>query len=50
MTRFIKDRAESASPMFAAFSSKSAIETLASKALYMARCLALRSTYISTSI
>lgn len=50
MTRFISDRAESASPILAAFSKRSATETLASSLLYKPRCRALKSTYMSFSI
>jgi hypothetical protein len=50
MTRFISDRAESTSPILAAFSKRSATDTFASKALYNARCRALMSTKMSFSI
>ena len=44
ITKFMSERAESASPRFAALASKSATETLAARTLYNFRCRALRST------
>ena len=43
ITRFMSERAESASLRFAALASKSATETLAARTLYNFRCRALRS-------
>ena len=44
ITKFMSERAESASLRFAALASKSATETLAARTLYNFRCRALRST------